>query len=310
MALFMNKTLVALKKETTFGTAATLAGTDCFLVSNVSLTPLAGNTATRDFVRPYFGQSSSIQLDSHVELSFDVELASSGAAGSRPAYGDALLACGFEETLTASTDAVYELLSGDFDSVTIEVFMDGIKHQITGARGSFSLSIARGAIPSISFNFMGNYVTPADATPLVPNFSDFKIPLGANSANTATISLFEEDLCVESFSADLANNLVYRDLPGCDPAALITDRAPTGTLVFEATTITTYNWINAAKVKTAGAFQLIHGTAAGSIVQIDAPNVTINPPSYQDSDGVMMLSAPMVFEPTSAGNDELVLTFK
>ena len=310
MALFMNKTLVALKKETTFGTAATLAGTDCFLVSNVSLTPLAGNTATRDFVRPYFGQSSSIQLDSHVELSFDVELASSGAAGSRPAYGDALLACGFEETLTASTSAVYEPLSADFDSVTIEVFMDGIKHQITGARGSFSLSIARGAIPSISFNFMGNYVAPADASPLTPNFSDFKIPLGANSVNTQTITLFDEDLCVESFSADLANNLVYRDLPGCDPAALITDRAPTGTLVFEATTITTYNWVEAARTKTAGAFQIIHGTAAGSIVQIDAPAVTINPPSYQDSDGVMMLSAPLIFEPTSSGNDELVLTFK
>ena len=310
MALFMNKTLVALKKETTFGTAATLAGTDCFLVSNVSLTPLAGNTATRDFVRPYFGQSSSIQLDQHVELSFDVELASSGTAGTRPAYGDALMACGFDETITSATDTEYTPVSADFDSVTIEVFMDGIKHQITGARGSFSLSIARGAIPSLSFNFMGNYVAPADASPLTPNFSDFKIPRGVNSANTQTITLFGEDLCTESFALELANNLVYRDLPGCDPAALITDRAPTGTLVFEMTTVTSYAWVEAARTKTSGAFQIIHGTGAGSIVQIDAPAVTINPPSYSDSDGVLMLSAPMVFEPTSAGNDELVLTFK
>ena len=310
MALFMNKTLVAVKKETTYGTDPSLAGTDCFLVSNVSLTPLAGNTASRDFVRPYFGQSSSIQLDQHVELSFDIELASSGTAGTRPAYGDALLACGFAETITSGTDAVYEPLSSDFDSVTIEVYMDGILHQITGARGSFSLSVARGALPSLSFNFMGVYVAPADATPLTPNFSDFKIPLGVNSSNTQTISLFGESLCMESFSADVANNLVFRDLPGCDPAALITNRAPSGTVVFEATTVTTYAWVEAARTKTSGALQLIHGTSAGAIVQIDAPAVTINPPSYQDSDGVMMMSAPLVFEPTSAGNDELVLTFK
>jgi len=140
MALYMNKTLVAVKKETTYGTDPTLAGTDCFLVSNVSLTPLAGNSATRDFVRPYFGQSSSIQLDSHVELSFDVELASSGTAGTRPAFGDALLACGFDETITATTSAAYTPISDSFDSVTIEVYMDGILHQLTGARGSFSLS--------------------------------------------------------------------------------------------------------------------------------------------------------------------------
>jgi len=310
MALFMNKTLVAVKKETTYGTDPTLAGTDCFLVSNVSLTPLAGNSATRDFVRPYFGQSSSIQLDQYVELSFDVELASSGTAGTRPAFGDALLACGLEETITATTDAVYTPVSADFDSVTIEVYMDGILHQMTGARGSFSLSIARGAIPMLSFRFTGNYVAPADATPLTPDFSDFKIPKGANATNTQTITLLGESLCMESFSLDISNNLVHRDLPGCDPACLITDRAPSGTLVFEAPTVTTYNWVEAARLKTSGALQIVHGTAAGSIVQIDAPAVTLNPPSYQDSDGVMMLSAPLVFEPTSSGNDEIELTFK
>lgn len=310
MALYMNKTLVAVKKETTYGTDPSLAGTDCFLVSNVSLTPLAGNSATRDFVRPYFGQSSSIQLDSYVELSFDVELASSGAAGTRPAYGDAILACGFEETITSATDAAYTPVSASFDSVTIEVYMDGILHQMTGARGSFSLNVARGSIPMLSFRFMGNYVAPSDTAALTPNFTDFKVPVGVNAANTQTVTLFEESLCMDSFSADVANNLVYRNLPGCDPSCLITDRAPSGTLVFEMTTVTSYAWIEAAKNKTAGAFQLIHGTSAGAIVQIDAPAVTMNAPSYQDSDGVLMLSAPLIFEPTSSGNDELVLTFK
>jgi hypothetical protein len=87
MVLFMNKTLVVLKKETIFGIAATLVGIDCFLVSNVSLIPLVGNIVTRDFVRSYFGQSFSIQLDQYVELSFDVELVFSGTVGIRLVYG-------------------------------------------------------------------------------------------------------------------------------------------------------------------------------------------------------------------------------
>ena len=309
MALYMNKTLVAIKKETTYNTAETLTGAECFLVSNVSLTPLAGNTATRDFVRPYFGNSSTIQLDQHVELTFEVELQSSGTAGTRPAYGDALLACGCDETVTASTDVVYSLVSADGDSATIEVFMDGVKHQMTGARGSFSLNIARGSIPKISFSFFGSYVAPADATPLVPDYSGFIAPLGPNSTNTPDVVLHGVDLCMESFQMDLANNLVFRDLPGCTSASLITNRAPSGTVVFEAQTVAGHAWIETARLKTSGALHISHGTTTGHIVEIDAPAVTLNPPTYSDSDGIMMMSAPLVFEPTSAGNDELVLTF-
>jgi len=111
-------------------------------------------------------------------------------------------------------------------------------------------------------------------------------------------------------ATDLANNLVFRDLPGCDPEAVITNRAPSGTIVFQATDVATYNWIEAARTKTSGALQIIHGTTAGQIVQIDCPNVTLNPPTNQDSDGIWMYSFPLVLEPSSAGNDEIKITFK
>jgi hypothetical protein len=309
MALFMRKTLMALKVEATEGSPETLAGTNCYLIRNATLTPLAGNTVAREFVRETFGNYGTIQLDQHVELSFEIEFSPTGTAGSAPAYADALLCCGFEETLTPATSAVYSPVSGDFDSCTIEVFLDGIKHVMAGCRGNVSLNLSRGALPTLNFTFMGSYTAPSDTTPLTPDFTDFKVPLGPNSLNTPTVTLHGIDVCMESFNADMANQTVFRDLPGCDPKALLTNRQPAGTIVFEMTDVDTYAWVEAARLHTVDDLKIIHGTSAGSIITIDAPAVSFQPPSFQDSDGIMMCSMPIVFEPTSAGNDEFKLTY-
>lgn len=309
MSLFMRKTLMALKLEATEGTPETLAGTDCFLIRNATLTPLAGNTVAREFVREVFGNYGTIQLDQHVELSFEIEFSPSGTAGTRPAYADALLACALEETVSAGTSVTYNPVSADFDSATIAVYMDGILHTMAGCRGTVSLNLSRGALPTLNFTFMGSYAAPEDDTPLVPNFTDFKVPLGPNSLNTPTVTLHGISVCMESFNFDLANQTVFRDLPGCDPKCLITNRSPAGTMVFEMTDVATYPWVESARTHVVDDLQIIHGVGAGKIITVNAPAVSFNPPSFTDSDGIMMCSMPLVFEPTSAGNDEIELVY-
>lgn len=308
MAKKMRNAVLAMAKETVYGTAESLAGANAILLSALSWNWLAGNTASRDFIRPYLGNSSSIQLDQHVEFNFEVELQASGTAGTRPVYGDLIMACAFAEDINVG-DVVYSPVSNDFDSCTAEVNMDGLFQQASGCRGSFGINVARGSIPKFNFNFMGNYLAPTDESLLTPDFSGFQVPLGPNSVNTPTILLFGEPLCMESIQIDIANQMVHRDLPGCAPSVEITQRATTGTIVFEATDVATKNWIEAARAKESGALQIIHGTEAGSIIQIDAPNVTLNPPSNSDSEGNFMFSVPLVFEPLN-GNDEIVITFK
>lgn len=312
MALLSRKILVALKKETIYGTPETLAGTDCMLVTTdpSRLTALAGNTAARDFARPYLGNSSTIQVEAYRQLSFDIELAGSGTAGTRPAYGDALLMCGLAETVSAGSKVEYEPVSTGFDAATMATNLDGVNFTLVGARSNLSVNLARGQLPKLTFDAMGRYAAPTDTAALVPDFSGFKVPVAASSVNTPTVTLFGESLCMESFQLDLGNQIVFRDLPGCSAAVELTQRAVTGTIVFQMTTVADYNWVEAAKTKTSGALQIIHGTAAGNIIQIDGAQVTLNPPSFSDSDGIVMCSIPLVFEPTSAGNDELVLTFK
>ena len=309
MAKRTRNVVLAMKKEAVYGTAPTVAGANAILLQALTHTWLAGNTASRDHIKPYLGNSATVQLDQHTEFNFELELQSSGTAGTRPVYGDLIMACGFDETVTAGTDVVYAPVSNAFDSCTAEVNMDGVFQRSTGCRGSFSINIARGGIPKLPFNFMGIYAAPSDASALTPDFSGFMDPLGPNSVNTPTITLFGEALCMESLSIDIGNNLVFRDLPGCDPAVEITQRAVSGTIVFEATSIAAKNWIEAARSRESGALQIIHGTTAGHIVQIDCPKVTLNPPSNQDSDGVWMYSVPLVFEPNT-GNDEIAITFK
>ena len=60
---------------------------------------------------------------------------------------------------------------------------------------------------------------------------------------------------------------------------------------------------------TTGALQMIHGTSAGNIVQIDAPVVQLLSPSYADSNGILMLNMQLALIP-DAGDDELTLTVR
>ena len=56
-----------------------------------------------------------------------------------------------------------------------------------------------------------------------------------------------------------------------------------------------------------GSLSLTHGTAAGNIVKIDAPRAQLFSPSYEDDDGVAMMSLSLSLVPDE-GNDELVIT--
>jgi hypothetical protein len=309
MPLFMRKALLAVKKETTYGTDPTPAGTNAYLVRNLSITPLANNSASRDLVRPYFGNFENIALDTHVECQFEVELQSSGTKGTAPAFGDALLACGFAATTVATTSVTYTPVSSNFDAVTIYFNMDGVLHKMTGSRGTVSLSVARGAIPTLSFSFQGLYSTPTDTAALTPTFTAFKTPLGPNVGNTPTFTLHGASSPMESLSIDLANSLVFRSLPGGSEQVLLTDRKPTGSVSFEATTVAVKDWWTISKNNTLGAMQLIHGTADGFKVEINAPKVQLDGLSYSDSDGIAMLNSNLILTPNS-GNDELTIAFK
>jgi hypothetical protein len=303
------KGLIIAAKESTYGTDATPAGTDAIKVANINITPLQSDVVARQIIRPFLGNPEQLLANQRVELTFDVELTGSGAAGTYPAYGILIEACGFNVATVAATSVTYTPLSATFPSATLYYFNDGIRHKLTGARGSFSLTAEVGQIPTLSFTFMGIYNAPGDVTPPSTTYNDQADPVIFKAGNTSGFQLFSYAGCLQSVNMDLANEMVYRELINCAKQVMITNRAPNGTVVIEAPNIADHDYFADAIGSDTGNLIFQHGQTAGNIVTFSSPQTDLGSPTYSDQDGVQMLNLPFIATPTDAGNDELEIEF-
>ena len=309
MALLSRKRLILAKTEATFGTDASPAGTDALLVRNLELTPLSGELVSRDLVRPYYGNFDQLIAKTSVAVSFEVELAGSGTAGTAPKYDAILKACGMSSTVVASTSVTYAPVSSSFSSATIYFNLDGVLHKLTGCRGDMTMSCAIGAIPVLQFNLQGSYNSPTDTAAPTVTYSAQATPLIFRQGNTSAFSFFSYSGVLQSVEFNLANELIYRELIGGTKETLLTSRKPAGTVMIEAPTIAQKDYFTAALGTSTGNLTFLHGTTAGNKVTFTASQVDIANPTYQDQDSVLMLSVPYVAVPTTAGNDEFSFSF-
>src|SRR5690606_8484724 len=105
---------------------------------------------------------------------FDVELAGSGEPGLAPGWGVLMQACAMSETVNEDESVVYAPVSEGEKSITLYFNMDGILHRLLGARGTVKLAFTSGAIPKLSFSFVGLYSPPADVALPAVTLSAFK----------------------------------------------------------------------------------------------------------------------------------------
>ena len=314
MTLSTRKRLLLAAAESTYGTAPTFAGTDALLVSNLDPRPLEVELLDRELVRTYFGNSEKVVGRRLGTVSFDVEIAGSGTAGTAPRWGRCLRACGFGETIVATTSVTYTPASANIIGLSLDFNADGNRHLFTGCRGTATLNLAVNELPKISFEFTGIYNTAAKGTPLTPSFGNQSTPVAVNSQSTTGVTVFGFSSCMESFSLELNNETPFRQLAGCSQSVPIIDRAPSGEIVIEAPLIGSgageKDFFALVSAQTLGAIGWQHGQTAGNIVTYNASTCNLGSPTYSDSDGVQMLGLPFMPVPSSAGNDEhsLVLT--
>jgi hypothetical protein len=309
MALYTRKTIIVAAVESTYGVDATPTGSDAILVSEPTITPLAGNTVERNNARPYLGGFQQIHVGTHVMMQFSVELAGNPTEDTAPKWGNLLEGCAFVETINTGTDIDYDPTSAaaSMESLTFYFFRDGQKHAMTGARGTFTLNYPKNDLPRFTFSFTGIWVDPASVADPTPDFSGWQTPIEVSNANTPTVSLHGQDIILESLNIDCGNTVVHHDRPN-EEAVKITDRAMTGSIVFQAPTLTTYNYFTTVKANTLGALSIQHGTADGNKVTAGGPQVQILQPTYSDVDGETMISANLSIIPTSSGDDDFQIT--
>lgn len=313
MSRLMRKTAILAKIETTYATDAAPTGVaNAILISNATFT-FNYNNVDRDLMRAYLGGAEQLVGSRNVTASFDVEIAGSGAAGTAPAWGPLVRACGMAETITASARVEYNPVSATFDSLTIYYSVDGLLHKAIGCRGTMTMGMGEGERPLFKFTFTGidgGTVAQADPT---QTLTAFKPPLVVTDANSGDIKLggtYATGAITggtaypsRGLQLDLGNTVQYIPMLG-GQSVEITQRATTGSMQLDLTAAQGATFIADINSNTTTSLSFEHGTTAGNKVLVFAPVVQRINPSWQDFNGTVQLGMDLRLTPNT-GNDEL-----
>jgi len=312
MALTRKKFLIA-KIESAYGSDPTpVGGSDAIQVTNLEVTPIESDNVQAAAYQGFIGNSTrgTLVANKRVSVTFDVELSGSGTAGTAPAFGPLLKACGLSETIVAVTSVTYAGVSSSFDSATIYCFYDGTRHKITGARGTVSFNMTAGQFPTASFVMTGIYNAPDD-TALSGTFTvaNQAAALEINDTNVTTATFHGvTSVRLESLDLALNNEVLYKETASSQEV-LITNRTPGGTAVIEAPAVGTTDYFAKATAVTTGNSSFVIGATGGNIITLTMAQTDITGVSYGDTNGVISLSMPYLALPTTSGNDEISLAF-
>lgn len=304
---FIKKLAILVAIEATVGTIVVPISTDAIRVSDVTLTPIEGDEVDEGVIRPFFGASETTMVTLYRKVAFSVGFAGVGTVGDLPGWSTLMRACAASVTNTSAPDpdagTVFAPVTDGIESVTIYAVMDKMLYKMAGARGNAKAQVDAKQIPKWQFEFTGSFVPVEDvgAMPAV-NYAKFRSPLGVNKLNT-TLELDGFTAACSSFAFDFGNQVVKQDLMNVDTTE-ITGRTSTGSVTFRNTDVATKNWIEMARESAKVPLLLRHGQAATNTVSISAQRAQIGKPTFSDQDGIQMITCPLRFIPSDAGNDE------
>ena len=295
------------KLETVYGTDAAPVAANGIVATNITFTPFQADEVSRDLFLPFMGNQGVVLAGVHGRIEFDVEIAGAGDAGEAPRYGSLLRACGLAETVTADTSVAYNIVEDAVESGTLYFNTDGVQHIFVGVQANVALTFTPKQIPKYRFTVVGMLGDITDATMPAVTQTGWVTPLIVNKANTV-LSLHGGGAVAESLTVDLGNTLTPRFLIG-DERVMISDRKSTGSAVVEARLLADTNWFQRGLARTRGALSLIHGTAAGNIVEVSAPAVELGSPTQGQTDGIINYTIPLSLCPVD-GRDELSIIIR
>lgn len=174
------------------------------------------------------------------------------------------------------------------DSVYARFDLDGLLHQIPGARGTFSISLSRSEIPRINFNLSGNYLKPTDGGPISGTALSLT-PEPVLGANLRLGGLDMSTVAVNAVSLDLANDVQPRpDIQADDGyhSHMVVGRDPTGSIDPEVSSIAGFDpytdWENANDVVVAAGI----GSAQGTRIRVVCPKTQYTQLPYSERNGI------------------------
>lgn len=305
MGLRIRNFLLLAKEEATYGTDPSPTGADDAILIEEPVLRFPAEVIDREAAAGSMSPVAPILGRNYAEFGFKAELKGSGAAGTAPDAGVLLKACGFKETVVASTSVTYTPSSDESDhkSVTLYFYMDGLLYEINGARGNVALALQVGQRAMMNFSFKGFSVAPVDASLPSPTLDSTKpVPIKG-----ASFTLGGYAAVIANLNLDMQNQVEMtddmNDSSGYEEA-IILDRNPQGSLDPQNTLVATHNWWNDWQQGTEQALSMTLGATAGNIVTLTAPKIVDRELQPGDRQGLSIYEVPFTAA-GSSGDDEV-----
>lgn len=315
------KNLVLLVKlETTSGTDAAPTNTaDAVLYyagsASFDTKPLF---AERDVSRGTYGAPDKLLYSRRGEISFEVDLASSGTAGTAPALAPLLKLCGVAETVTASTRVDYTPISTGQQSATVWGYLDGELHKFVYCLGDAEVVYAVGQMPKLKLTINGLLVAdPSAAAVPTPTLTAWKRPPAVGPLATSAVTLGGTYSAgaisggtaynFMDFSLKLGNDIQPLSLAASEINA-IDDRRSSCEFTLDLTAAAAVSLHADMKAGTQRSVGLVHGTTAGQKSLVFGAFGVITG-IERAPQGNKLLQKVTMDLPPSVGNDEWRLVF-
>lgn len=287
------------KIQTVANTPEALVGTDAIKTSELSLTPYAGNKVSQSYDRPGLGNDREINVNPHAVINnFKVPFIGSGATATKPAWGELLRACAMAETddTIPNNEWYYTPVDSGFEMLTCAFRRDQVQETLSDVRGNWGIELSAGSLPWLTFSsFTGSYSRPIATALATPDNSAFQDALPVTNVNTPTLTIGGVQHPVNSFTLDGGVSVERVNMVGREET-LITDRAPSGSIVVSPTLGTDIIALFAAVESHAGSTDSViavsHGSGAGSIVKVDLAGVAFSDISETVISGEVFYSIP------------------
>lgn len=302
-----DRKVILLKEEVTEGTdAAPVVASDALRVLNYQPTFMDADQKVRNIEKDYFGADPVALANFKRGASFDLEMHGGGAAGTAPQWMKALEFAGFGAPVNVVATSDTQTPTSTVKSATHYAWLDDLRLESIGCRANVGYTIEDDEIPFFNYTLLGRPPTAlaAESTPGTVTLAGVTDPVIASSENT-TFLLDAFALPLRRMTMNANVDLQFRSLIGPTDRVLYRERNWNGQIVAEVPNLSAKNYFSLIRPGTTMVSQVVHGTAAGNIVQIDHPALQISGNvEFSEEQGVVMMTMPVTALPVS-GNDEV-----
>jgi len=318
MSLKISKAVVGVKEEGTAYTFDAPAAAQTWPAFDISVSP-SGDSYQRQESRQILDKQDEIPGPASMEISFKTLLVGSGTAGTAPHFDHALLGCGMQEIVTASTSVLYKptstfdgassgtdpVTTNPYEAVSVAVFEDGVRYALKGGQGTVKFVCKSGEPIVMEFLFRGAYVATADASVPTPSGVSTETPPTFLSASLTNIGSYS--VAFESLEYDVANDvqlLTDANNSAGIKGAQIVDRRMVGRFDPEMVLVATDDAFGDWRAGTTGAISTgTIGSSGGNQMAFAAGRCQYRPPSMGDRNGFRTLDQEFAIVSASGASD-------